>query len=106
MSLHVVLLLRTGVGVAIGERWNVKQNVPATILSKIVKAAVAVKRTGREAAMTDNGGNLNFGKNRYIFAGAGAVLGGLLGVGIAGVTTALVGAALGGLLGYNLLKRI
>lgn len=55
---------------------------------------------------SSDGGNLNFGKNRYIFAGAGAVLGGLLGVGIAGVTTALVGAALGGLLGYNLLKRI
>lgn len=45
-------------------------------------------------------------KNRYIFAGAGAVLGGLTGLGIAGAAAAVAGALLGGLLGYHMLKRI
>jgi osmotically inducible lipoprotein OsmB len=44
--------------------------------------------------------------NQYIFAGVGAVLGGLTGVAIAGAITAAAGAALGGLLGYNMLKKL
>ncbi|WP_363349136.1 hypothetical protein [Methylocystis echinoides] len=44
--------------------------------------------------------------NHYIFAGVGAVLGGLAGAGMAGLVTAVAGAALGGLLGYNMLKRL
>ncbi len=44
--------------------------------------------------------------NHYIFAGVGAVLGGVAGAAMAGVVTAAAGAALGGLLGYNLLKRL
>jgi len=56
--------------------------------------------------MTSNDDNPNFGNNRYIFAGAGAVLVGLAGAGVAGVAGALVGAVLGGLVGYNMLKRI
>jgi len=45
-------------------------------------------------------------KNQYIFGGAGAVLGGLVGAGIAGPATAVVGVILGGVLGYHLLTRI
>ncbi len=55
--------------------------------------------------MTSSDDNPNFGKNRYVFAGAGAVLAGLAGAGIAGVAGALAGAVLGGLVGYNMLKR-
>jgi osmotically inducible lipoprotein OsmB len=44
--------------------------------------------------------------NQYIFAGVGAVLGGLTGAGIAGVVTAAAGVVLGGLLGYNILKKM
>jgi osmotically inducible lipoprotein OsmB len=44
--------------------------------------------------------------NHYIFAGIGAVLGGLAGAGMAGIVTAAAGAALGGFLGYNILKRL
>ncbi len=44
--------------------------------------------------------------NHYIFAGVGAVLGGLAGAGMAGVITAAAGAVLGGLVGYNILKRL
>ncbi|MBG0801784.1 hypothetical protein IYW40_09885 [Methylocystis sp. H4A] len=45
-------------------------------------------------------------KNKYLFAGVGAVLGGLTGVAIGGALIAVVGAGLGGLLGYNMLKRL
>ncbi len=45
-------------------------------------------------------------KNKYLFAGVGAVLGGLTGVAIGGALVAVVGAGLGGLLGYNMLKRL
>ncbi|MGD9544555.1 MAG: hypothetical protein AB7F41_01255 [Methylocystis sp.] len=45
-------------------------------------------------------------KNKYLFGGVGAVLGGLTGVAIGGPIIALVGAGLGGLLGYNMLKRL
>jgi len=45
-------------------------------------------------------------KNQYLFAGVGAVLGGVIGAGIAGVATAIVGVAAGGLVGYHLLTRI
>ena len=44
--------------------------------------------------------------NHYIFAGVGAVFGGLAGAAMAGVVTAAAGAALGWLLGYNILKRL
>ncbi len=44
--------------------------------------------------------------NRYIFAGVGAVLGGIAGAGVAGVAAAVAGVALGGLLGYNMLKKL
>jgi osmotically inducible lipoprotein OsmB len=44
--------------------------------------------------------------NQYIFAGVGAVLGGLTGAGIAGIATAAAGVVLGGLLGYNMLKKM
>jgi osmotically inducible lipoprotein OsmB len=44
--------------------------------------------------------------NQYIFAGVGAVLGGLTGAGIAGIATAAAGVVLGGLLGYNMLKKL
>ncbi len=44
--------------------------------------------------------------NHYLFAGAGAVLGGIMGAGVAGVATAVAGVVLGGVLGYNLLKRL
>jgi NAD(P)H-hydrate repair Nnr-like enzyme with NAD(P)H-hydrate dehydratase domain len=58
-------------------------------------------------ASNDDNQNLdpNLGKNRYIFAGAGAVLTGVVGAAIAGGAGALVGVLLGGLLGYNMLKR-
>jgi ABC-type xylose transport system permease subunit len=55
---------------------------------------------------TNNDGNPNLGKNRYIFAGAGAVLTGLAGAAVAGGVGAVVGVLLGGLVGYNLLKRL
>jgi len=45
-------------------------------------------------------------KNQYLFAGVGAVLGGLIGAGIAGVATAIVGVAAGGMVGYHLLTRL
>ncbi|TLG79144.1 hypothetical protein [Methylocystis sp. B8] len=45
-------------------------------------------------------------KNKYLFGGVGAVLGGLTGVAIGGPLIAIVGAGLGGLLGYNMLKRL
>lgn len=45
-------------------------------------------------------------KNRYIFAGVGAVLGGVTGAAIGGALVALIGAGLGGLLGYNALRRL
>ncbi|MCQ4191012.1 MULTISPECIES: hypothetical protein [Methylocystis] len=45
-------------------------------------------------------------KNKYLFGGVGAVLGGLTGVAIGGPLIAVVGAGLGGLLGYNMLKRL
>ncbi|HMK88642.1 MAG TPA: hypothetical protein VK446_03285 [Methylocystis sp.] len=44
-------------------------------------------------------------QNQYILAGAGAVLGGLVGAGVAGVLTAVLGAVVGGLAGYHLLTR-
>jgi|WetSurMetagenome_2_1015567.scaffolds.fasta_scaffold1827671_1 osmotically inducible lipoprotein OsmB len=44
--------------------------------------------------------------NLYIFAGVGAVLGGVTGAAIAGAVTAAAGVALGGLLGYSMLKRL
>jgi hypothetical protein len=44
--------------------------------------------------------------NQYIFAGVGAVLGGVTGAAIAGVATAVAGVALGGLLGYKMLKKV
>ncbi len=53
-----------------------------------------------------NESNPDFGKNRYLFAGAGAALTGVAGAAIAGGAGALVGVLLGGLLGYNLLKRL
>lgn len=56
--------------------------------------------------MADSDRNPNRQKNRYIFAGTGAVLGAVAGLGAAGALAALGGAALGGLLGYNLLARI
>ncbi|BDV36522.1 MULTISPECIES: hypothetical protein [Methylocystis] len=56
--------------------------------------------------MADSDRNPNQQKNRYIFAGTGAVLGAVAGLGAAGAIAALGGAALGGLLGYNLLARI
>jgi osmotically inducible lipoprotein OsmB len=44
--------------------------------------------------------------NQYLFGGVGAVLGGAIGAGVAGLATAAVGAVLGGLVGYNLLTRV
>ena len=44
-------------------------------------------------------------QNQYLFGAAGAVLGGLMGLSVAGPVTALVGAALGGLAGYHFLTR-
>jgi osmotically inducible lipoprotein OsmB len=44
--------------------------------------------------------------NSYIFAGVGAVLGGVVGAGAAGAAAAVAGVVLGGLLGYNFLKKI
>ena len=44
--------------------------------------------------------------NQDIFGGVGAVLGGVIGAGVAGVATAAVGVVLGGLAGYHLLTRI
>ncbi len=57
-------------------------------------------------AMSDSERNPNQQKNRFIFAGTGAVLGAVAGFGAAGVIAALGGATLGGLLGYHLLTRI
>lgn len=54
----------------------------------------------------DDQNNPTVQKNKYIFAGVGAVLGGLTGVAIAGPVAAIVGIGLGGLLGYNMLKRL
>ena len=56
--------------------------------------------------MANNLPDLAHSKNRFIFGGVGAVLGGLAGAGAAGLTAGLVGAVLGGLLGYYVLKRI
>jgi osmotically inducible lipoprotein OsmB len=56
--------------------------------------------------MSDTNPDPNKQKNRYIFAGTGAVLGAVAGFGAAGAIAALGGAALGGLLGYQLLTRI
>lgn len=55
---------------------------------------------------SDNNTNPTNKTNHYIFAGVGAVLGGVAGAGMAGVVTAAAGAVLGGLLGYNILKRL
>jgi ABC-type xylose transport system permease subunit len=67
-----------------------------------------VQAIWKGGAMTDtnNDGNPNLGKNRFIFASAGAVLTGLVGAAVAGGAGALVGALLGGLVGYNILKRL
>ena len=54
----------------------------------------------------DDQNNPTIQKNKYIFAGVGAVLGGLTGVAIGGAVAAIVGVGLGGLLGYNMLKRL
>lgn len=61
---------------------------------------------GRESPMSDKENMSNLKKNQYIFAGVGAVLGGLLGAGVAGAATAVVGIVVGGLLGHQLLRRI
>lgn len=50
--------------------------------------------------------NPNLAKNKYIFAGVGAVLGGLTGAAIGGGLIVLIGAGVGGLLGYNALRRL
>ena len=57
-----------------------------------------------ENKLTDE--NPTVKKNKYLFGGVGAVLGGLTGVAIGGPLIAVVGAGLGGLLGYNMLKRL
>jgi osmotically inducible lipoprotein OsmB len=54
----------------------------------------------------DNNPNATKKANHMIFAGLGAVLGGVAGAGMAGVVTAAVGAVVGGLVGYNILKRL
>jgi osmotically inducible lipoprotein OsmB len=56
--------------------------------------------------MSNNVDIPNLKKNQYIFAGVGAVLGGLVGAAIAGVATAAAGVVLGGLIGHQLLSRI
>jgi predicted lipid-binding transport protein (Tim44 family) len=57
-----------------------------------------------ENKLTDE--NPTVKKNKYLFGGVGAVLGGLTGVAIGGPLIAVVGAGLGGLLGFNMLKRL
>jgi uncharacterized protein YcfJ len=59
-----------------------------------------------ESVMSDNAPTPQNKGNHYIFAGVGAVLGGIAGAGMAGVITAAAGAVLGGLIGYNVLKRL
>jgi len=44
-------------------------------------------------------------QNQYLFGAVGAVLGGLVGLGVAGPIGAVVGAGLGGLGGYHFLTR-
>lgn len=56
--------------------------------------------------MNTNGDIPKLKRNQYIFAGVGAVLGGLVGAGVAGAATAVVGIVVGGLLGHQLLTRI
>ncbi len=56
--------------------------------------------------MVNDKENPNLKNNRYIFAGSGAVLGGLAGAGFGGPIGVVVGAVLGGLLGFNILKKI
>jgi osmotically inducible lipoprotein OsmB len=48
----------------------------------------------------------NLKKNQYIFAGVGAVLGGLIGAGVAGAATAVLGIVVGGVIGHQLLTRV
>ena len=58
--------------------------------------------------MTDNKLKPDFGANVYIFAGVGAVLGGIMGASVMGFPPAIgaivVGALAGGVLGFYLLK--
>jgi len=44
-------------------------------------------------------------QNQYLFGAVGAVLGGVMGLGIAGPVAAVVGLGLGGLAGYHFLTR-
>jgi hypothetical protein len=44
--------------------------------------------------------------NQYIFAGVGAVFGGIAGAGVAGIAAAAAGVVLGGLIGYNMLRKL
>jgi len=44
-------------------------------------------------------------QNQYLFGAVGAVLGGLVGLGIAGPVAAVVGLGLGGFAGYHFLTR-
>ncbi len=44
-------------------------------------------------------------QNQYLFGAVGAVLGGLLGLGVAGPVGAVFGLGLGGMAGYHFLTR-
>jgi outer membrane lipoprotein SlyB len=70
------------------------------------KFTAKIGQNDRERMMISDDDNPALAKNRYIFAGAGAVLTGVAGAAFAGGAGALIGALLGGLLGYNLIKRL
>jgi len=74
-------------------------------VSPFKRRAGANEEAAQEAPISNTPDIPNQKKNQYLFASADALLGGLIGAGIAGVATA-VGVAVSGLLGRRLLTRI